>query len=239
MSVWERIESATPVAAPAVVVKIGARNSTVADQADDAAKQEVLFLLRGLGMIEEYAKGSSIFAAGGNANAAYRVTSGAVALWRRLPNGKRQIIDFRLPGEYFGVVHRPTHTINAEASSDCVLTAYRRGHVDGICDAVPSFHRSMVKLVAEPVVRRSEETLEETRTAKERIAAFLLNVAQRAVIAGETSLPFSGRSIGERIGESDDVANGCLRDLVAAGAIAWSRDGGLKVTKPALLECLV
>jgi CRP-like cAMP-binding protein len=231
------MDSETPVEAPAVVATTGKRAG--ANGIDAAALEEVQFLLRGLAVVENYAKGDCIFEAGGNANAVYRVMSGAVALWRRLPNGKRQIIDFRLPGEFFGVVHRPTHTINAEASSDCVVTGYRRGHVDGICDAVPSFHRTMVKLVAEPVVRRSEAALGETRTAKERIAAFLLNVAQRAVAAGEISLPLSGHNIGERIGESVDVVNNCLRDLISAGAVAWARDGGLKVMKPALLQALV
>lgn len=239
MNVWARLESTAPLPEPAVVAKLGAGAGAAADQPDAAAKQEVLFLLRGLGTSEEYAKDSPIFSAGGNANAAYRVVSGAVALWRKLPNGKRQIIDFRLAGEFFGVVHRPTHTINAEASSDCVVIAYRRGHVDGICDAVPAFHRAMVKLVAEPVVCRKDADLGETRTAKERIADFLLNVADRAVVAGESSLPLCGRSIGERIGESDEVVNGCLRDLVASGAVAWAKDGGLAVRKPALLQTLI
>jgi hypothetical protein len=30
-----------------------------------------------------------------------------------------------------------------------------------------------------------------------------------------------------------------LRDLISAGAVAWARDGGLKVMKPALLQALV
>jgi CRP/FNR family transcriptional regulator, nitrogen fixation regulation protein len=237
MTVWARLESATPVRTSSVVANVGA--APVAEEPDAAAKEQVQFLLRGLGNIENYAAGDCIFEDRGNANAVYRVMSGAVALWRRLPNGKRQIIDFRLPGEYFGVVHRPSHTINAEASSDCVVTAYRRGHVDGICDAVPAFHRAMTKLVAEPVVCRNEAALGETRTAKERIAAFLLKLAERAVTAGEISLPLSGMNIGERIGESVDVVNNCLRDLIATGAVAWARDGGLKVTQPALLEGLV
>jgi CRP-like cAMP-binding protein len=206
---------------------------------NSAAKEEVRRLLRGLGATQQYRAGSQIFGAGDNANALYRVESGAVALWRRLPNGKRHIVDFRMPGEYFGVIHRPTHTINVEASSDCQVTLFRRGQVDEICDAVPSFYRSISSLVAEPKISRTEALADERRTAKERTAAFLLNAFQRSSQAGNLNLALSGRQIGERIDEPAELVSNCLEDLSAAGAVIRTGDGQLVVTDDALLQAMI
>jgi CRP-like cAMP-binding protein len=214
--------------------------SAAADKpaSDSAAKEEVRRLLRGLGTAQRYQTGSPIFSVGDNANALYRVESGAVALWRRLPNGKRHIVDFRLPGEYFGVVHRPTHTISAEASADSEVTAYRRGYVDEICDAVPSFYRSIGSLVAEAKAARDDLLADEMRTAKERIAAFLLSTSQRASQAGGSSLPLSGRYIGERIYEPWELVSNCLEDLGVAGAVVRTGDDQLVIVNQTLLQSL-
>jgi CRP-like cAMP-binding protein len=114
MNVWARTHEGTETATPAHVLNPSLRESDGAENA--LAKHEVEDVLRGLGTIVEYAKGSRIFAEGGNANVVYRVLSGAVTLWRKLPNGRRHIVDFRLAGEYFGVIHRPTYALNAEAA---------------------------------------------------------------------------------------------------------------------------
>jgi CRP/FNR family nitrogen fixation transcriptional regulator len=238
MNAWSQIEIGTAVINPAIVLD-ALKSQHPVPAGDRAAKQEVEFLLRGLGTVMNYAKSSMIFKEGGNAKALYQVMSGAVALWHRAPNGKRQIVDFRLPGEFFGVVYRPTETLNAEASSDCVVTAYRRGAVDEMCDSVPSFRRSIAQLTAEPVISRSEAIRIEARTTKERMADFLLRAAERAAESGEIVLPFSGRDIGDRIDAPQElVANG-LSELETMGAIARTGEGGLVVINPATLRAQI
>ena len=227
MNAWAKIDDATPLSVST------ARQSIAAN---GAAKEEVRRLLRGLGTSQSYPAGNPIFHLGENANEVYRVESGAVALWQRLPNGKRHIVDFRLPGEYFGVVHRPKHTINAEASSDCQVTAFRRGEVDEICDAVPSFYRSITTLVAEPNVSRNELQADEMRTAKERVVRFLLSASKRAPQSSVYGLPLSVHNIGERVGEPDVLVSNCIDDLGAAGAVIRTGDGRLAVRDEALLQ---
>lgn len=227
MNAWAKIDYATPISVSAVRETISANG---------AAKDEARRLLGGLGTPQNHPAGSSIFAEGDNANALYRVESGAVALWRRLPNGKRHIVDFRLPGEYFGVVHRPRHMINAEASSDCQVTAFHRGDVDEICDAVPSFYRSITTLIAEPDISRNELRADETRTAKERIVRFLLSASKRAPQSSIYGLPLSVHNIGERVDEPDELVSHCIDDLGAAGAVIRTGDGRLAVLDQAVLQ---
>ena len=227
MNAWAKIDDATPL--PVSTVK-----QTIA--ANGAAKEEARRLLRGLGTSHTYPAGNPIFDQGENANQVYRVESGAVALWQRLPNGKRHIVDFRLPGEYFGVVHRPKYTINAEASSECEVTAFRRGEVDEICDAVPSFYRSISTLIAEPNVSRNELRADEMRTAKERVVRFLLSASKRAPQSSAYGLPLSIHNIGERVDQPDDLVSNCINDLGAAGAVIRTGDGRLAVLDQALLQ---
>jgi CRP-like cAMP-binding protein len=227
MNAWAKIDYTTPISVSTV-------RETIA--ANSAAKEQARRLLHGLGTPQNHPAGSSIFKVDDNANALYRVESGAVALWQRLPNGKRHIVDFRLSGEYFGVVHRPKHRINAEASSDCRLTAFPRGEVDEICDAVPSFYRSISTLIAEPKVSRNELQADEMRTAKERVVHFLLSASTRAPQSNLYGLPLSVRNIGERIDEPDALVSHCIDDLGAAGAVVRTRDGRLAVLDQSLLQ---
>lgn len=233
MNAWARIEYGSQIDPSAV---LNALKQAGAPAKDGAAKQEVEFLLRGLGTVMNFARGSTIFSAGGNANAVYKVISGAVTLWRALPNGKRHIADFRMPGEFFGILHRPAETINAEATSDCIILAFRRGLVDEICDAVPSFRRSISMLTAEPALSRRELAEQESLTAKERIARLLLGAAERAAAAGEIVLPFTGENIAERIDSPRELVASALRDLQELGAVVRTNDGGLAVINPALLK---
>ncbi len=227
MNAWTKINYGTPLSLSSV-------KDTIA--ANGAEKEEARRLLRGLGTLQSFPAGASIFNLGDNANELYRVESGAVALWQRLPNGKRHIVDFRLAGEYFGVVHRPKHIINAEASSDCELTAFRRGQVDEICDVVPSFYRSISTLIAQPSISRNELRADEMRTAKERVVRFLLSASMRAPQSSVSGLPLSVHSIGERIDEPDELVSHCIDDLGTAGAVIRTSDGRLAVVDQSLLQ---
>src|SRR5579871_803871 len=51
-----------------------------------------------------YDRGETIFNEGDQAEFAYRVVSGAVRLCKHMPDGRRQIAQFMLPGDYFSFV---------------------------------------------------------------------------------------------------------------------------------------
>jgi len=232
MNVLAHIDSANPTINRAAFSPPRARKPIPRPAAPD---DEVLTLLRGLGTTVPFARGAQIFQERGHANAIYRVLSGTVALWHARAKGRRHIADFRLCGEFFGVVHRPEYTINAEAISDAVVVAYRRGEIDGICDALPSFRRAITALVAEPVVLRRETALAESQTAKERIVDFLLDVSERAAESGEVKLPFSERDIADRVDLPCDIVMRSLHDLESAGALKV-RNGGALVINATRLE---
>ena len=181
---------------------------------------EVEMVLRGLGSRVAIPRGELIFKERGHANALYRVVSGAVALWHVRPNGRRHIVDFRLPGEFFGAVYRPDYPVTAEAASDTVLIAYKRGQMDDICDAMPSFRRTMTAMIAEPIVSSRRAAVAERQTAKERIVEFLLTASVRASDAGDISIPVSDKDIADHVDLPREMVVRALHDLEQAGALA-------------------
>jgi CRP-like cAMP-binding protein len=180
----------------------------------EAGHAEVVTPLRGLGSVVRFQRGVVIFRQRDHANAIYRVISGGVALLRTRDR-RRRIIDFRFAGEFFGVVHRPEYTVDAEATSDCVLLSYPRGYVDTLFDELPQFRRTLAGLLAEHA-ESSGDTIE-SHTARERIEAFLLSLSRRIGDWGEANLPISCDDIADRLDVSPAAVDCALRALGSQG----------------------
>jgi CRP-like cAMP-binding protein len=223
MNAITRIEAGTPRARSAAIAAASAK------PVSNSQKDEVVMVLRGLGTRTSFPRGTVIFKEHGHASAVYRVMSGAVALWRTRTNGRRHIVDFRLPGEFFGVVHRPEYTITAEAAADTVVFAYRRGQVDEICDAVPSVRRALTALLAEPSLSRRDALNAERQTAKERIVEFLRVASERAGQSDEVRLPVSDGDIADYFDLPRAVVARGLHELAIAGAIALTQTGDIVI----------
>jgi CRP/FNR family nitrogen fixation transcriptional regulator len=248
MNAIAQIDFGSPIAAHAALLPPGHLQRT--PTRSEAWKEEVLTTLRGVGTTAAFARGTQVFKEGDNASLIYRVISGAVALSHTDCRNRRCIVDFRLAGEFFGVVYRPEYTTNAEATCDSTLIAYRRGYIDNMCDALPSFRRSITTLLAQPVASRGETRLEMSQTARERIAAFLLDTAMRLEDSGEVRLPFSDRDVADRIDVPLELVVSNLCEFEAAGAIArtgaadlmlidMARLHGLTLGRSAFAEALI
>src|SRR6478609_1044047 len=63
----------------------------------------------------KYRKGTVVFGEGEEAEYVYQIISGAVRTYKLLPDGRRQINSFHLPGDLFGLENGATHRFTAEA----------------------------------------------------------------------------------------------------------------------------
>lgn len=212
MYTWSRIASAPPLTTEHSHRPFpqGAGGSARSEE----GHAEVITPLRGLGSVVRFQRGAVIFRQRDHANAVYRVISGGVALLRTRDH-RRRIIDFRFAGEFFGVVHRPEYTVDAEATSDCVLLSYPRGYVDTMFDELPQFRHTLAGLLAEHV-ESSDDTVE-SHTARERIEAFLLSLSGRIGDCGAANLPISRDDIADRLDVSPAAVDCALRALGSRG----------------------
>src|SRR3569623_758784 len=65
-----------------------------------------------------YARGEEIYGEAEPADFVYRVISGAVRTYKILSDGRRQIAEFYLPGDVFGLETGDDHTLSAEAVNE-------------------------------------------------------------------------------------------------------------------------
>src|SRR5215204_3889153 len=133
------------------------------------------------GVFAEFERNAEIFADGQTADRFYRVISGGVRILKFAIDGRRQIIGFYLPGDMFGFEDR-VHRFCAEAVSETRILIRKRD---------PSFARSTddpkmpPQLWAHAIMQlqRTQHhiVLLGRKNAQERLATFLLDMAERAI----------------------------------------------------------
>jgi len=160
-----------------------------------------------------HAAGTEIYAQGERAEGLYLVTFGAVRVYRLLSDGRRQISAFHLPGEVFGFEADGTHHFFAEAIAATGLQA-----IKPTADA--DFASAVLPLAVAGLVRAQEHLLVLGRqSARERVAAFLLDMAARQGDLDEIELPMSRTDIGDYLGLTIETVSRVFSRLKETGVI--------------------
>ena len=125
-------------------------------------------------------RGETIFNAGDAAEYAYRVVCGAVRLCKHLANGRRQIAQFLLPGDFFSFVDMTEHSFTAEAVSNVVLACYPQRQIERLTEARPALRRFFGSLLSRRVRDvQNHLVMLGRQTAKEKVASFLVMLIER------------------------------------------------------------
>ena len=169
--------------------------------------------------------GHGIFEEGDPANNVYNVTTGCVRLFKLLSDGRRQIIGFVLPGEYFGLITAAEYPYSAEAVTPIHACRFNRDALDGLGECYPHLQRRMLQLAWEEVARLQEQmVLLGRKTPKERIASFLLGLSDRHRRIGFQASPLtvamSRGDIADYLGLTVETVSRSFTSLKKAGLIA-------------------
>jgi CRP/FNR family nitrogen fixation transcriptional regulator len=149
------------------------------------------------GSIHSYVKDEEIFAEGARATRLYKVISGAVRTSKLLSDGRRQIDAFHFAGDIFGIESGMEYRLSAEAVGESVVIAYHRGSLQSIADDTQQFAMAMLRSL---VRAQNHLLLLGRKTALERIATFLLDMAERLSAEDEIDLPMSRIDIADHLG---------------------------------------
>ena len=84
------------------------------------------------------AKGEELFAEGDAADHFYKVVSGTVRTCKLLSDGRRQIDEFHLAGDIFGLEPGEVHRFSAEAVGDATVLAFRRRRFETLAHDDPA-----------------------------------------------------------------------------------------------------
>jgi CRP/FNR family transcriptional regulator len=136
---------------------------------------------KGVGLTITAKPGQTIVVEGDPADHCYRIVSGTVRLYQSIADGRRQVIDFLSDGDVFGLTGVEHHALSVEAVSRVVVIRYPRRWIEPALESNPELARRMFQLACVELRRAQRQMLLLGRkTADERIASFLLRLAESA-----------------------------------------------------------
>jgi len=175
-----------------------------------------------MGATMSYPRDSEIFGENEPADYLYKVVSGSVRTYRILSDGRRQVGGFYLPGDIFGLEFAEEHTLSAEAVSDAKVLVVKRSALTTLAGRDPSVAQQLFALTGRELHRVQDRTLLLIKNARERVASFLLEMAERASENNTIELPMSRQDIADYLGLTIETVSRTLTSLEAASAIEVS-----------------
>lgn len=180
--------------------------------------------------------GASILVEGAHSGHLYTVLSGWLFRHKNLPDGRRQVLNYALPGDLVGlqgsVLGEMQHSI--ETLTPATLCVFEKDRLPELFQRFPELAYDVTWLAS-----REECILDEAllsvgrRSAEERSAYLLAFLHHRAkevrLLNGKHTIPVTQQHVADTLGLSIVHTNKTLRKLANKGLIEWL-DRGCRVT---------
>jgi CRP/FNR family transcriptional regulator, nitrogen fixation regulation protein len=173
-----------------------------------------------MGASMPFARNTEIYGENEPAEYLYRVISGTVRTYRMLNDGRRQIGAFYLPGDMFGLEIGGDHSFSAEAIIDSKIMVIKRSSVMGLAERQSDVARQLWTMTAAELLRTQSHIMLLIKTAQERVAGFLLEMAARSPAGKEVELPMPRQDIADYLGLTIETVSRTLTQLENSSAIA-------------------
>ncbi len=189
------------------------------------------------------AAGQAVIHEGDPAEALFNVVAGAVKSYKLLPDGRRQITGFLFPGDFLGIALNDTYAYTAEALQATRLCRFPRRRLEALLAEFPNLgQRLLVEASNELVAAQDQMLLLGRKTAKERLASFLLALSERAARLGRPDSPvelsMSRGDIADYLGLTTETISRTLTQLRRSGVIRPAERGEIEIVQRAALRAL-
>lgn len=164
----------------------------------------------------------TVFAEGDSTDQVYELVSGVVRLAKHTPGGRRHVLDFVMPGEVFGLIENPEHTVTAETVGDAVIVSYSRGALERAAANSPVLRRRLVSHISDNLLTAQQQLLIlGCQDAREKIASFLLRLAERSGLkkGNRLELAMGRQDIADHLGLTIETVCRTIRQMHRAGTV--------------------
>lgn len=180
--------------------------------------------------------GEILFDEGEPADYVYNLTSGCLKLYKLLPDGRRQVTGFLFAGDFVGLANSEDYIYSAESVSPVALCRFEKTKLDRLMNDHINFEKRLLGMARFELAEAQEQILMLGRkTAKERIASFILMLSERSARRGQTAnpveFPMSRNDIGDYLGLTTETVSRTLTRLRKSGAISLDTDRSITINE--------
>jgi CRP-like cAMP-binding protein len=187
---------------------------------EDASERDPLAeSMRLMGAVMSFPRNAEIFGENEPADYVYKVISGSVRTYKILSDGRRQVGGFYLPGDTFGLQFANEHTFSAEAIADAKVLVVKRSALTALAGRDAAIGRELFAVTGRELRRVQDRVLLLVKNAQERVAGFLLEMAERACAGNIVELPMSRQDIADYLGLTIETISRTLTGLENVAAI--------------------
>ncbi|WP_426614701.1 helix-turn-helix domain-containing protein [Bradyrhizobium sp. McL0616] len=195
-----------------------------------------------LGRRAHFAAGEAVFCEEDIATSFYTVSDGVMRLYKLLPDGRRQIVGFALPGDFLGMNISGRHNFSADAIGAVTVCQFAKAPFGRFMAERPHLLRRINELaIRELSQARDHMVLLGRRAADEKLATFLLGWRERLMLlkgpSNTVPLPMSRRDIADYLGLTIETVSRTFTKLERHGAIEIVH-GGISLRDCARVEAL-
>jgi CRP-like cAMP-binding protein len=168
------------------------------------------------GVVVTFARNETIYSKNDEARFSYKVIEGAVRLSRIFADGRRQIVNFYLPDETFGIELSDEYTATAESVGDVVALRCPRICIAHMTEGDPDIRQKRLAMFSRSLAAaEAHVAMLGHQSARERVASFFmaLETQRRSDEAHTLDLPLSRQDIADYLGLTIETTCRALSEL--------------------------
>ena len=192
------------------------------------AAPDTLNLLEQFGTTVTFQREQEIYGQGDSADYCWRILSGCVRTVKLMEDGRRQVGEFLVEGNMFGLDDLGTHDFAAEAVMETKLRRYPRRMVEALAESHSGLARRLRQMTLANLRSAHDRlVLLGRKTAMEKLASFVLEMDRRSTTPGRTmlDLPMSRTDIADHLGLTVETVCRVLAHLKREGTLTIARTG--------------
>jgi CRP/FNR family transcriptional regulator len=186
----------------------------------------------------------SLFQEGDPLQYVFIVTGGYLKTFKLLADGRRQITGFPTVGDFLGLAGNGTYGFGAEALTQVRLCQVKRRDMDALLGRFPNLRQRLLELARhELALAQEQQLLLGRKTSRERVASFLLALAERAKRGPGNrqdlvALPMTRGDIGDYLGLTLETVSRVFSAFRREGLIDTNEDRTARILDREGLEAL-
>jgi CRP/FNR family transcriptional regulator, anaerobic regulatory protein len=157
---------------------------------------------------------------GDEATVCFRVVTGCIRLSKLLPDGRRHVMDFLFPGDFFGLVDDGEYEATAEALDAGSVVRYSRRQLEAAAERDIATCNLLRRAAGAGLAAAHARGMALARLgAAERLAVFLMWLAKRTGDGSVITLPMNRADIGDYLGLTIETVSRTIGQFKARGLI--------------------